>query len=198
VRNLLAIDLLSVGAPMLLMGDEVRRTQAGNNNAYGHDDAISWFDWTAVEREAGLRRFTAGLIQLRRRVATLLDLPDDLGLLDLLEGARVEWNGVRVGEPDLGDDSHSLSLTLRADAGALQVIFNAYWEPLAFDLAAPDVDVLGWRRVVDTSLASPDDIAFDWDSATEVAGTNYVAAARSVVVLAARRSPGASSLRRTK
>ena len=198
VRNLLAIDLLSVGAPMLLMGDEVRRTQAGNNNAYGHDDAISWFDWSAVEREAGLLRFTAGLIQFRRRVDTLLDLPDDVRLLDLLEEARIEWNGVHVGEPDLGDDSHSVSLTLRADAGALQVIFNAYWEPLAFDLAMPDVDVLGWRRVVDTSLASPDDVAFDWDSAAEVAGTNYVAAARSVVVLAARRSPDASSRRRTK
>jgi isoamylase len=197
VRNLLAIDLLSVGAPMLLMGDEVRRTQGGNNNAYGHDDPISWFDWTAVEREAGLRRFTAGLIQLRRRVATLLDLPDDLGLLDLLERASIEWNGVRVGEPDLGDDSHSASLTLRADAGAIQFIFNAYWESLDFELATPDVDIVGWRRIIDTSLDSPDDVAFDWASAAEVPGTSYVAAARSVVVLAARRSPDAPPQRRT-
>jgi len=113
--------------------------------------------------------------------------------LDRIEPVEFGWTNVAG-----FNDYSSRDMTLRADAGALQVIFNAYWEPLAFDLAAPDVDVLGWRRVVDTSLASPDDVAFDWDSAAEVAGTNYVAAARSVVVLAARRSPDASSRRRTK
>jgi glycogen operon protein len=98
----------------------------------------------------------------------------------------------------MSDDSHSASLTLRADAGALQLIFNAYWEPLEFELATPDVDVIGWRRIVDTSLASPNDVAFDWASAAEHPGASYVAAARSVVVLAARRSPDASPRRRTK
>ena len=102
VRNFLAIDLLALGAPMLLMGDEVRRTQAGNNNAYGHDDPLSWFDWTAVERHADLLRFTRGLIRIRRRVATVLDLPDDSGLLDMLRDASLEWSGVQVGAPDLG------------------------------------------------------------------------------------------------
>ena len=68
VRNFLALDLLAMGAPMLLMGDEVRRTQLGNNNAYGHDDPLSWFDWTAVDRQADLLRFTRGLIRLRRQV----------------------------------------------------------------------------------------------------------------------------------
>ena len=55
---------------MLLMGDEVRRTQGGNNNAYCHDDPTSWFDWTAVERHADVHRFTQALIGLRRRCAT--------------------------------------------------------------------------------------------------------------------------------
>ena len=143
-------------------------------------------------------RFTAALITVRRRIAQLLDLPDDAGLLDLLDDARIEWNGVRVGEPDLGDDSHSVSLMLRADAGALQIIFNAYWEPLEFELGTPDVDVDGWRRIVDTSLVSPDDIAVDRESAARVDGSTYLAGPRSVVVLAARRSPDGSPRRRTK
>src|SRR4029078_5525883 len=60
VRNLLAIELMAIGVPMLTMGDEVRRTQLGNNNGYCHDSELSWFDWDLVEREAGPRRFTPG------------------------------------------------------------------------------------------------------------------------------------------
>jgi isoamylase len=188
VKNFLVFDLLALGAPMLLMGDEVRRTQGGNNNAYGHDDATSWFDWSAVDRHADIHRFTQGLIGIRRRVATLLDMPDDAGLLDLLGDASLEWSGVRVGAPDLGDDSHSIALTLRTDAGALSFIFNAYWEALEFELPRPDVTAGAWRRIVDTSLDSPDDIVADFDAATEVAAPSYHAQARSVVLLAARRA----------
>jgi glycogen operon protein len=197
VRNFLAIDLLSLGAPMLLMGDEVRRTQGGNNNAYGHDDPTSWFDWAAVEREAGLLRFTKGLIALRLRVATLLDLPTDAGLLELLADASLEWGGVRAGQPDTEPDSHSITLTLRADAGALFMAFSAYWEALDFELPTPDVDIAGWRRVVDTSLEAPNDVSLEWATAAEVAGSTYPVGPRSVVVLAARRSADTPPLRRT-
>ncbi len=139
VKNLLAIDLLAMGTPMLLMGDEVRRSQGGNNNAYGHDDPTSWFDWSDVERHAEVLRFSQGLIRLRKRIAAIFDVPDDEGLLDLLAAASIEWSGIHVGAPDLGDDSHSLALTIRADAGALHLMFNAYWEALDFDLPTPDV-----------------------------------------------------------
>jgi isoamylase len=196
IRNFLAIDLLALGAPMLLMGDEVRRTQGGNNNAYGHDDPVSWFDWTAVEREAGLLRYTKGLIALRRRLAALLDMPADMGLLELLADASLEWGGVQPGQPDIGPDSRSVALTLRADAGAVHVVFNSYWEPLEFGLPATDVGAVGWRRIIDTTLDSPDDVATSWTAAAEVAGTTYLVGPRSVVVLATRRSPDAPQARR--
>ena len=142
IRNFLAIDLLALGAPMLLMGDEVRRTQGGNNNAYGHDDPLSWFDWTAVDRQADLLRFTRGLIRLRRQVTDVLALPDDISLLDLLAEASIEWDGVALGEPDLGPDSHSVALTVRVDQGAMRFVFNAYWEPLEFALPVPDASTM--------------------------------------------------------
>jgi glycogen operon protein len=198
IRNFLAFDLLALGAPMLLMGDEVRRTQAGNNNAYGHDDPLTWFDWTGVERHADIHRFTRSLIAIRRRLSTVLDVPADAGLLDILRDASLEWSGVRVGEPDLGPDSHSVALTLRADQGALHLIFNAYWEPLDFALPTPDVDVDAWRRIIDTSLPSPDDVIQDFVDAPELDGPSYRAEGRSVVVLAARRATGEASRRRTR
>ena len=197
VKNFLVLDLLAVGAPMLLMGDEVRRTQLGNNNAYGHDDALSWFDWAGVERHADILRFTRDLIRIRRRVATVLDVPDEAVLLDLLRDASFEWSGVRVGQPDLGPDSRSVALTLRADQGELHVIFNAYWDGLDFDLPVPDVDSEGWRRIVDTSLDSPDDITLDLDEAPGVGPSTYRAEARSTVVLAARRATAGDTRRRT-
>jgi glycogen operon protein len=196
VRNLLAIDLLSLGAPMLLMGDEVRRTQGGNNNAYGHDDATSWFDWTGVDRHADVLRFTKGLIALRRRLETILAIPEGTGLLEVLAEGSVEWSGVRVGAPDLGPDSHSVALTLATHAGALELIFNAYWEPLDFELPAPGTDGGSWRRVVDTSLDVPDDITVELGDMAEVTGDSYRVGPRSVVVLAARREPGTPARRR--
>ena len=114
----------------------------------------------------------------------------------MLRDASLEWSGVEVGQPDLGDDSHSIALTIRADAGALHLIFNAYWEPLEFELPAPDVAAGPWRRIVDTSLDAPDDIAADIDAATEVSGATYRAEPRSVVLLAARRADGTAPRRK--
>ena len=189
VRNFLCFDLLSLGAPMLLMGDEVRRTQGGNNNAYSHDDATSWFDWTALDRHADLLRFTKGLLALRRRLSSAIPVPEGTSLLDLLAEGSVEWSGVAVGAPDLGPDSHSVALTMRTDAGALEVIFNAYWEALDFELPRPGDDGEPWRRVVDTSLDPPDDIAVGPAEPVEVTGATYRVGPRSVVVLAAPRDP---------
>ncbi len=82
---------------MLTMGDEVLRSQDGNNNAYCQDNELSWFDWSAVEREAGMLRFTASLIAARRRAQELLDLPIDVTLEELLATARIDWHGVALG-----------------------------------------------------------------------------------------------------
>ena len=67
MKNFLTVTLLSLGMPMILMGDEVRRTQSGNNNAYCQDNEISWFDWTLVEKHADVHRFVT-LLNARRRL----------------------------------------------------------------------------------------------------------------------------------
>ena len=112
VKNFLALNLLAIGTPMLLAGDEVRRTQQGNNNAYCQDNELSWFDWSLVEEQAGLRRFVKLLLACR------LDLGRDTAdrsatLIEILDDACLQWHGVKLNGPDWGPHSHSLAATAR-------------------------------------------------------------------------------------
>jgi isoamylase len=186
IRNLLVFTLLASGAPMLLMGDEVRRTQGGNNNAYCHDDPLAWFTWSDVERHADVRRFTRELIRLRRRLVPLFNEGAGIGLVDILRDAAIEWSGVRVGQPDTSDASRSIALTSRRPAGSIHLVFNAYWEPLEFELPDTGIDGVGWTRVIDTSLPSPADIEVD-RGGTPWPEPSYLTTARSIVVLVARK-----------
>jgi glycogen operon protein len=183
VKNFFALELLSAGTPMLLMGDEVRRTQRGNNNAYCHDSEISWFDWELVERHADIRRFVALLNAYRRR-RDPSPASARMTLNQLLHHARIKWSGVDLHCPDWSEQSHSLAITLESPRGhfLLHGIFNAYWEPLAFEVPTAAVDQR-WRRCIDTALDSPDDIS-PIEQAALFTGSRYVAQPRSVVVLA--------------
>ncbi|MBJ6725992.1 glycogen debranching protein GlgX [Geomesophilobacter sediminis] len=186
VKNFLAATLLALGTPMILMGDEVRRTQKGNNNAYCQDNEIGWFDWRLLERHADVHRFVQHLIHARLMHGTSME---DLGLTlnQLLHQARLEWHGVRLGSPDWSHESHSIALT--AWSGTRNVVFhymvNAYWKPLNFRLPSPKKLPGGvWHRFIDTSLVSPDDI-LPFQEAPEVPDKGYLVKERSLVVLVA-------------
>jgi glycogen operon protein len=190
VRNFFALLLFAAGTPMLLMGDEVRRTQRGNNNAYCQDNDLSWFDWTLLEPQAGLHRFVKSLIALRQRRDIVLG-EHRLSLNQLLSRARIDWHGVALGQPDWTDSSHSLAFTLRTVGASfdLHIMCNAYWESLAFELPPVEAGTTGqWRRCVDTALAAPDDIV-TWTSAPDVTGGKYVVQPRSIALLALARQP---------
>jgi isoamylase len=183
VKNYLTVTLLSLGVPMISMGDEVRRTQGGNNNAYCHDDESVWFDWSLVERHADVHRFVT-LLAARRLLRDVEHEHRRLSLSRLIEDANKAWHGVRLGQPDWGEDSHSIALTaeLKREKLLMHFVLNAYWEPLDFEL--PSEGENPWRRWIDTSLPSPQDIV-EWQKATPVPGGNYRAGPRSVVVLCA-------------
>ena len=195
IKNFFAVEMLAAGTPMLLMGDEVRRTQQGNNNAYCQDGPISWFDWTLFDRHADLHRFVKTLTAFRQRRDVVKEA--GMSLNELLRRAPIEWHGVALNRPDWGDHSHSLAFTLRSLRARflLHVMLNAYWEPLTFQLPVLPADSQHpWRRCIDTALASPDDIA-PWETAPAVEAAAYVAQARSVVVLALALPGTAGSLR---
>ena len=129
---------MSLGVPMILMGDEVRRTQRGNNNAYCHDDPTTWFDWTLLEKHADVHRFVS-LLTARRLLRDVEHERRRVSLNTFLREANRAWHGVKLHEPDWGDCSHSLALgaELRREGLLFHFILNAYWEPLEFEL--PDV-----------------------------------------------------------
>jgi isoamylase len=187
VKNFLTVTMLSAGMPMMLMGDEVRRSQGGNNNAYCQDNETGWFDWTLLTKRAELHRFVTSL-NARRVLRGDQSERHRVALNQLIREAHLIWHGVRLHEPDWGHDSHSVAFTakLTEERVLFHVIVNAYWEPLEFEL--PPVVEAGqepWRRWIDTFLDSPHDIA-EWDRAPAVDGQTYRAEPRSVVVLFAR------------
>jgi isoamylase len=185
VKNFLALELTAAGTPMLLMGDEVRRTQRGNNNAYCQDSDISWFDWSLLERHAGIHRFVKALMAFRQRRDVVAE-GGRLSLNQLLKRARIEWHGVALHRPDWSEHSHSLAFTLRSLRARflLHGMLNAYWEPLTFELPPfPAESQQSWRRCIDTALPSPDDF-YPWETAPFVEQAVYVVESRSVVILA--------------
>jgi glycogen operon protein len=185
VKNFLALTLLAVGTPMLLAGDEVRRTQHGNNNAYCHDDATTWFDWTLLDRHADVLRFTKELIAFRLKRRLPIERLHTT-LAELLRDNAVQWHGVGLGAPDWGEQSHSLAATTRlvGDRLLMHAMVNAYWEPLEFQLPDEGADHAPWRRCIDTALPSPDDIC-SWDDAPAASARTYTVGARSITILVA-------------
>ena len=184
VKNFLTVNMLAVGMPMMLMGDEARRTQGGNNNAYCQDNETSWFDWTLLAKHADVHRFVT-LLNARRRLREFEPENQRISLNHLLRGANAAWHGVNLAQPDWNTTSHSIALTVEIPREKMFVhlIFNAYWQPLDFEL--PRLSGAGenrWRRWIDTALDSPNDIV-EWEAAQSVTGSAYRAESRSVVVL---------------
>jgi glycogen operon protein len=184
VKNFFTVTLLSIGLPMILMGDEVRRTQHGNNNMYCHDDERAWLDWTLLDRHRDVHRFVT-LLNARRLGRSVLHEEQRTSLSQLIAQSNKAWHGVALDRPDWGHDSHSLAFTveLRQEHGLVHLIFNAYWEPLSFELP-PVPSGQPWRRWIDTGLDSPNDIV-PASEMSVVPGHLYRAEPRSVVVLVA-------------
>ena len=190
LRNFLTTLLLSQGVPMLLSGDECRRTQRGNNNAYCQDNDISWFDWTCVEQNADLLRFVQALIEFRKRQPAVRraeflsgearrpgELPD------------ITWYSHTGGPIDWQKNEHALACLFAArpeeifDQAAhhVLVMFHAGVGPC--DFTAPQLlRTMDWRTFVDTAADPPKDVYPRWDG-PELAENGLVTLApKSMVV----------------
>ena len=176
---------------MLLMGDEVRRTQRGNNNAYCQDNDISWFDWSGLDKHADIYRFTRLVLLMRwkgdRARGVLIS-----NLNEILQRARIEWHGVKLGCADWSDESHSLAATVSTLDGRflLHCMVNAHWEPLAFELPPAAKVHQGWHRAIDTFLEPPHDIVDVPEAAPPILDETYRVEPRSFVILFSLRASG--------
>jgi glycogen operon protein len=188
-KNFLVTLMLSQGVPMLLAGDEMLRTQRGNNNAWCQDNEVSWIDWSFAEKNAGFLRFVRQLVALRKRHPalrrrTFFHGPGPTGKLtpDIL------WHGVEPGHPDWSPKSRTLAFCLdgsqsdREPDRDFYVALNAAAEATTFRIPLSPTG-RAWRRAIDTNLSSPDDIALPDRGSPVAVNSGYQLAPFAALVL---------------
>jgi glycogen operon protein len=182
IRNMLATLLLSQGVPMLLFGDECRRTQRGNNNAWCQDNEVSWLDWSLVESNADLVRFVRELVRFRlgtptlRRRTFLAGGTSGAGTLPDVEwfgagGEPIDWHAADGGISCFfaAPTRERLVAGNNLEAGGIAgvprhvlIVAHAGSEPASIVLPQPAiVRSLPWRLFVHTGQASPNDVFAD-------------------------------------
>jgi isoamylase len=184
IKNFATILLLSQGVPMITAGDEVRRTQKGNNNGYCQDNEISWFDWELVEKNSEIFRFFKLMIAFRKRYGSLCRRGFFNGEVNERGLADISWHGTKLFQPGWDDpNARAFSCTLGGFDGAVDIhlILNMHWEALDFEI--PQIEGgRNWYKVVDTAEPSPTDI-LDPCQEVMISENSYSVKDRSVVVL---------------
>jgi isoamylase len=194
IRNFFATLLLSQGVPMFVAGDECRRTQRGNNNAYCQDNEISWFDWNLVQQNKDLVRFVRALVHFRRNQPTVRrkrfltgkperegGLPDVSWFSSL--GTAVDWH---AGDPAL---IALLSAPVEDPEGIardVMIFINASTTPREF-IIPPVAKGTRWRLFIDTAASPPHDVYPQLDGPPPPQAQRLVLAPRSLCCYVAEK-----------
>lgn len=160
-KNFMAVLMLSQGVPMILAGDEVLRSQQGNNNCYCQDNDLSWFDWNLQEKNQEMFCFTKGMIQLRKRHPCLMQRQYLSGAMNDISNLQdIAWHGLQLNEPEWTDSSSRvLACTLsrvEPEEEDLHIIFNMSQNDLFMEL--PKLPEDAWHLAVDTARSIEKDI----------------------------------------
>jgi glycogen operon protein len=184
IKNFLTITFFSQGTPMLLMGDEVRRTQKGNNNAYCQDNELSWFDWSLIKKNEELLEFTRSIIGFTQSLK-IFEIEELLSSQEDINKPHIAWHGIKLNAPDWGGKSHSLAFTLSHPEAKeiIHIMINAFWEKLQFQLPVLK-NGKKWHQIIDTYQNHPHDFNAP-AHATQVGNGTIDVMDRSVMVLMA-------------
>ena len=174
VKNMFATLMISQGVPMFAAGDEVRRTQRGNNNAYCQDNETSWFDWSLEERNQDMLRFCSALVKFRNEQPTVRRVEYLTGKASEEDGLPdVSWYNALGTAVDWHADDKAIICMLTApvangdtapngDARDVLILVNSTGEPRQF-IVPPVAKGTRWRLFVDTAAESPNDVFPNWD-----------------------------------
>jgi isoamylase len=151
IKNFLLTCFISRGVPMILGGDEFRRTQQGNNNPYCQDNEINWHDWTFLQRHQEIYRFARGMIAFRRDHPVLTQE-------SFYSAADIRWFSPEGNDPNWPDPQEKKlgCLILGREEPDLYLMFNAGTDTVSFVL--PDLSQKSWHRAIDTFRPTPDDL----------------------------------------
>ena len=195
MKNFIASLMVSLGTPMLLGGDEIARTQRGNNNAYCQDNELSWYDWSLLEKNADFYRFVKEMIKFRLRHPGFMrpefftgrdgnyNAIPDISWFDE-HGDSPDWEKIGSSLAFRMDGSQAETLADR-DHNDFFIMFNGGTETVNFRICDPP-DSKKWLRAIDTSLSSPDDILLPGNEAPLDNSSFYILKERSMVILISR------------
>jgi glycogen operon protein len=197
IKNFFTTLMISLGTPMILGGDEIGRTQMGNNNAYCQDNEISWYDWSLLEKNRSLFRFVREIIAFRRRHPGFMRPEFFTG-----RGGRynaipdITWFDEAGGTPDWNKTGSCLALRVDGSKADIQadrddndffIMFNSGQNPVNFAVCGPPAGKY-WVRAVDTALPSPDDILLPGQEKPFVTEEEYRVKDRSIVIFISRQA----------
>ncbi len=185
IKNMMVILMVSQGTPMILMGDEMGKTQQGNNNAYCQDNELNWLDWKRFKEFEDIYLFTKRMIKFRKKNISLRRKhfftatdTNGNGLSD------ISWHGTKPYKADWSHESRVLAFMVdegrEENSSQIYVAFNSHYEDLEFEL--PEVQGKKWFRVVDTGNSQEDFL----ETPRPLAGGSYRVKARSSIVLIAK------------
>lgn len=185
IKNFLLTLLISRGVPMLLGGDEFRRTQGGNNNAYCQDNETSWHDWRCLEQHREIFRFTRGMIAFRRAHPIL-------SKEQFYTDAEIHWFGPQGGSPNWAEpkEKQFACLIYEEEQSALYLMFNAGADAVVFVLP-PVPPGAQWCLAVDTSREPPQDLFAAGEEPLWEDPQTYHMGPRSSAILLARKQESA-------
>ncbi len=153
MRNFHLALMLSLGVPMLLMGDEYGHTRQGNNNTWCQDNELNWFDWGALEKNHAWFRFFKQLIAWRKK-------QHFLKRKTFMTSQDIVWHGLQPQQPEWDEKSRFIAASIHGADGTpkLYFAFNANFSASTLILPPLENDQK-WSRIVDTSLPPPDDFS---------------------------------------
>ena len=181
IKNYLCTLLLSQGVPMLLAGDEFRRTQQGNNNAYCQDNEISWIDWSLLEKNASIFNFAKKLISFRKKHTSLRRKKFLTGGNSPYESSPdISWHGINSSKPDWNNDNGFLACLINgfysiqdfsSQDSDIYLSFNS--SRFNYHITIPNSPNGGkWKRIIDTAECGENDF-YDEISAEYVGSARY-------------------------
>jgi glycogen operon protein len=192
LKNFFTTLLISLGTPMILGGDEIGRTQQGNNNAYCQDNEVSWYDWSLLEKNTELFRFVKEMIAFRLRHPGFMRPEFYTGREGNYNAIPdINWYNEKGASPDWEQIDNSLALEINGrqasvardrDENDFYIMFNASLEPVVFYIPSA-TNRKRWFRAVDTSLSSPQDILPAGNEESLTPPYRYGVKARSTVIL---------------
>ncbi len=150
IKNYHLALMVSQGVPMILMGDEYGHTKNGNNNTWGHDSRLNWFQWDTLEKNAAFFRFYQKVIAFRKSHPVLTRYR-------FLESNEVVWHGIEPGKPIWDEKNRFIACSLPdpLNAYSLYIAFNAFYHEVTVHLPWCDTP---WHQYIYTANPSPDDI----------------------------------------